>query len=138
MDKVAFLRQTPLFSACSDKSIASIAEVAKVRPFNEGDQIIRKDSQSTTGFYILLEGTVAASQGDRQLGDFGPGDYFGEIALLLDDTPRTATITATSDVKALAITRWDFKALLKTNPEIAVDVMGVLAERLARSDAATN
>lgn len=136
MDKVEFLRSTPLFANCSDKSVASIADVARTRQFSDGDKIIREDSQSTMGFYILLEGAAKATRGDHHLADYKPGDYFGEIALLLDDTPRTATVSATSDVKVLAVTRWDFKALLKTNPEIAVDVMGVLAQRLAATDQA--
>ena len=134
MDKVEFLRKTPLFAGCSDKSIASIAAVARTRKFRDGDVIIREDSQSTMGFYVLLEGTAKADRGDHHLADYAPGDYFGEIALLLDDTPRTATVSATSDVSVMAVTRWDFKALLQTNPEIAVGVMGVLAQRLADTD----
>lgn len=136
MDKVEFLRKTPLFASCSEKTVASIADVAKTRQFKSGEKIIREASQSTMGFYILLEGGAEATRGDRHLADYAPGDYFGEIALLLDDTPRTATVSATSDARVLAVTRWDFKALLSTNPEIAVDVMGVLAQRLAATDRA--
>jgi CRP-like cAMP-binding protein len=134
MDKVEFLRKTPLFASCSEKTVASIADLARTRKFKAGDKIIREDSQSTMGFYILLEGEGEATRGEHHLGDYAPGDYFGEIALLLDDTPRTATVSAKSDVTVLAVTRWDFKALLKTNPEIAVEVMGVLAQRLAATD----
>lgn len=134
MDKVGFLKKTPLFAGCSDKSIASIADVARTRNFKNGDVIIREGSESTMGFYVVLEGTVKATRGEHHLADYSPGDYFGEIALLLDDTPRTATVSATSDVAVMAVTRWDFKALLKTNPEIAVGVMSVLAQRLAATD----
>lgn len=136
MDKVEFLSKTPLFANCSPKTVASIADVARTRQFKSGDKIIREDSQSTMGFYILLEGEVAVTRGEHHLGDYSPGDYFGEIALLLDDTPRTASVIAKSDATVLVVTRWDFKALLKTNPEIAVEVMGVLAQRLAATDRA--
>ena len=136
MDKVEFLRNTPLFASCSDRTVASVADVARTRQFSDGDEIIREDSESTTGFYILLEGTAKATRGEHHLADYTPGDYFGEIALLLDDTPRTASVTATSDATVIAVTRWDFKALLKTNPEIAVEVMEVLAQRLAATDRA--
>ena len=136
MDKVAFLKKTPLFAGCSEQTVVSIADVARTRQFSAGDEIIHEDSESTTGFYILLEGKATATRGDHHLADYSPGDYFGEIALLLDNTPRTATITAASAAKVLAVTRWDFKALLKTNPEIAVEVMGVLAQRLAATDRA--
>jgi CRP-like cAMP-binding protein len=134
MDKVEFLRNTPLFAKCSDRTVSSIADVARTRQFKDGDKIIREDSQSTMGFYILIDGGAKATRGEHHLADYTPGDYFGEIALLLDNTPRTATVSATSDATVLAVTRWDFKALLKTNPEIAVDVMGVLAQRLAATD----
>jgi CRP-like cAMP-binding protein len=136
MNKAEFLRKTPLFSSCSDKTIASIAELARTREFSDGEEIIQEDSQNTIGFYVLLEGSVKATRGDHRLADFGPGDYFGEIALLLDNTPRTATVTGTSDGTVLAVSRWDFKALLKTNPEIAVEVVEVLAQRLAATDRA--
>ena len=136
MNKAEFLRKTPLFSSCSDKTVASIAELARTRQFSDGEKIIQEDSQNTVGFYVLLEGSVKATRGDHHLADFGPGDYFGEIALLLDNTPRTATVTGTSDGTVLAVTRWDFKALLKTNPEIAVEVLEVLAQRLAATDRA--
>lgn len=134
MDKATSLSQTSLFAGCSGKTVRSIADVAKTRHFSAGDVIVREDSQSTMGFYILIEGSVKVTRGDRVLSEFGPGDYFGEIALLLDDSPRTATVTATSDVTVLVVTRWDFRALLETNPEIAVEVMGVLAQRLANTD----
>ncbi|NNC41519.1 MAG: Crp/Fnr family transcriptional regulator [Acidimicrobiia bacterium] len=136
MDKAEFLHKTPLFSSCSSKTVESVAAVARVRTFNAGDVIIKKDSQSTVGFYVLLEGAVAVTDGERHLADLGAGEYFGEVALLLDDSPRTATVTATADAKVVAVTRWDFKALLKTNPEIAVEVMEALAQRLARTNEA--
>ena len=134
MDKVEFLSSTPLFESCSDKSVKSIAEQTRTRRFSAGDEIIAEGSQKTMGFYVVIEGEARVSRGDHHLGDYGPGDYFGEIALLLDDTPRTATVTAVTDVTVLALARWDFKALVKTNPEIAVELMGVLAQRLAATD----
>ena len=64
-------------------------------------------------------------------------DYFGEIALLSDDTARTATVTATSDAEVLGLTKWDFRALVSSEPDIAVQVMGELARRLAETEAVT-
>jgi CRP-like cAMP-binding protein len=134
MDKVEFLSKIPLFESCSQKNVESIADQTRTRKFAAGDEIIAEGSQKTMGFYILLEGEARVSRGEHHLGDYGPGDYFGEIALLLDDSPRTATVTALTDVTVLALARWDFKALLKTRPEIGVEVMGVLAQRLAATD----
>ena len=134
MDKVEFLSKIPLFESCSEKSIRSIADQTRTRKFSAGDEIIAEGSQKTMGFYIVLDGEAKVTRGEHHLGEYGPGDYFGEIALLLDDSPRTATVTAVTDVTLLALARWDFKALVKTNPEIAVEVMGVLAQRLAATD----
>ncbi len=134
MDKVEFLRKTPLFAGCSKRNIKAIASMTRTLDFKAGDEVIEEGSQSTVGFYMLLEGTMKATRGDRHLADYHAGDYFGEIALLLDDMTRTATVSATSDATVLAISRWDFKALLQLNPEIAVEVMGVLAQRLADTD----
>lgn len=136
MDKIDFLRNTPLFASCSNKNIEYIADLTRTRRFKAGDTIIVEDSESTIGFYILLEGSAKATRGDHELAEYSSGDYFGEIALLLDDTPRTATVSATTDATVLALTRWDFRALLKTHPEIAVGVMAVLAQRLAATDRA--
>ena len=134
MDKVEFLGKIPLFASCSEKNVRSIADQTRTRKFAAGDEIIVEGSQKTMGFYIVLEGEAKVTRGEHHLGDYGPGDYFGEIALLLDDSPRTATVTAVTDITVLALARWDFKALLKTNPEIGVEVMGVLAQRLAATD----
>lgn len=134
MDKVEFLSKIPLFASCSQKNVESIADQTRTRKFSAGDEIIAEGSQKTMGFYIILAGEARVSRGEHHLGDYGPGDYFGEIALLLDDSPRTATVTAATDVTVLALARWDFKALLKTHPEIGVEVMGVLAQRLAATD----
>ncbi|GBE24760.1 cyclic nucleotide-gated potassium channel [bacterium BMS3Bbin02] len=134
MNTVEFLRSTPLFASCSDKSLTSLASLARTREFAAGDQIIREDTGSTMGFYLLLEGSAVVTRGDTLLAEYAPGDYFGEIALLLDDTARTATVSAKTDVKVIVITRWDFRALVKTNPEIAVELMTVLAQRLADTD----
>jgi len=83
----------------------------------------------------VLEGTAEVTKAGHHLADFAPGDYFGEMALLLDDQPRTASVVATSDIKVLVLTRWDFRALLKTHPDIGVKVMEELANRLRENAA---
>ncbi len=70
------------------------------------------------------------------LASFGPGDYFGEMALLLDDTPRTADVIATSATTCLAITKWDLRGLIQSHPDVGVKMMAELAKRLADTDAA--
>ena len=99
MDQAGFLKQTPLFSGFSDKEIASVLSTAKEREFAAGDSIIADGQEGGRGFYLVLSGTVEARKGETLLAEFGPGDYFGEMALLLEDTPSTPDAVATSDTR---------------------------------------
>jgi CRP-like cAMP-binding protein len=81
-------------------------------------------------FFVVLEGDVEVTRGGHELQRRGPGDFFGEIALVTN-VPRTATVTATSPVRALVITDRDFRRLLEDSPRIQLKVLEALAERLA-------
>jgi CRP-like cAMP-binding protein len=81
-------------------------------------------------FFVLLEGEADVTKDGRSINKLGPGDFFGEIALV-SDSPRTATVTATSPVRALVITDRSFKRLLDDQPEFQRKVLVELAERLA-------
>lgn len=135
MDRAEFLKKTPLFSGLSDKEIESVLGTAKDRAFTAGDSIIREGHEGGRGFYLLLSGAAEARTGETVLAGYGPGDYFGEMALLLEDTPRTADVVATADTTCLAITQWDLRALLKGHPELGVKMMAELARRLRDTDA---
>lgn len=135
MDKADFLKRTTLFSGFSDKEIDSVLGTAKERRFDAGDSIITEGQEGGRGFYLLLRGTAEARKGKTRLAEYGPGDYFGEMALLLDDTPRTADVVATSETACLAITQWDLRALIKGHPDIGVKMMAELARRLRDTDA---
>jgi CRP/FNR family transcriptional regulator, cyclic AMP receptor protein len=135
MDAADFLKQTTLFSGLTDDELGSVMGAAKERRFPAGEVII-EEGAAGRGFYLLVEGTAQVRKGDVVLADFGPGDYFGEMSLLLDDTPRTATVLATSDVVCLVIASWDLRALIATHPDIGVGMMGELLKRLRNTDAA--
>lgn len=135
MDQADFLKRTTLFAGFDDKQIASVLGTAKERSFGAGDSILREGREGGRGFYLLLSGSAEVRKGDTVLASFEPGDYFGEMALLLEDTPRTADVVATSDTKCLVITQWDLKALISTHPEVGVKMMAELARRLRNTDA---
>ena len=86
---------------------------------------------------MLASGTAEVTKDGAVVATYGSGDYFGEIALLSADTARTATVTATSDAEVLGLTKWDFRALVSSEPDIAVQVMGELARRVAETEAVT-
>lgn len=130
MEIGAFLKQTPLFSSLTDDEIATVLATAKQRTFPAGKQIIRAGHEGGAGFYLVLEGNAEVTKDGVHLADHGPGSFFGEMALLLEDTPRTADVTATEPTTCLIITKWDLKSTLTTHPDIGVKIMGELAKRL--------
>jgi CRP-like cAMP-binding protein len=81
-------------------------------------------------FFVLLEGEANVTKDGRTINQLSAGDFFGEIALV-SDTPRTATVTATTPVRALVIVDRSFRRLLKDQPEIQSKVLAALAARVA-------
>jgi CRP/FNR family transcriptional regulator, cyclic AMP receptor protein len=133
MDKVEMLKTAPLFSGLNKKQLNAIAETARDLKFQAGETIIEEGDHRSIGFYVLGSGSAEVSKDGAVLATYGPGDYFGEIALLSDDAERTATVTATSDSEVVGLTKWDFRALLNSKPDIAVQVMAELARRLTET-----
>lgn len=124
------LKRTALFAGFNDRQIAGVLAVANERQFAAGEQIIRRGEEGGLGFYLILEGRTEVQAGDAVLAHLGPGDYFGEMALLREDTPRTADVMALEDTSCLVITQWAFKSLLAAHPDMALAIMGELARRL--------
>ena len=127
--KVELIRKAPLFAHCSKRELERIAQIADEIDLGKGKEMTRQGSRGRE-FFVLLEGDADVDKDGRRINTLGPGDFFGEIALV-SDTPRTATVTATSPVRALVITDRSFKRLLKDIPEIQSKVLSALAERLA-------
>lgn len=127
--KMEAIKQVPLFAGCSKRELAAIAKIADEVDLREGKELIREGARGSE-FFVLLEGSVEARKGKRKLRTMGPGDSFGEIALIAR-TPRTATVVAKTPVRVLVVTDRSFKTLLERMPKIQVKVLQALAERLA-------
>jgi CRP/FNR family cyclic AMP-dependent transcriptional regulator len=126
------LRKVELFESMSDRDLERLARSFKQSTFNEGD-VIATEGQRGVGFFVISEGTVDYShQGDR-IGSGGPGDYFGEVALI-DDGPRTASVTAATDVTAYGLTSWEFRPLVEESAGIAWELLQVMAKRLRAAE----
>lgn len=136
MDTAEFMKHTALFSGLNDDELSSVLSTAKQRAFPVGTTIIAEGHEGGRGFYVMLSGAAEVRKGTKTLARFGPGDYFGEMALLLEDTPRTASVVATEDVTAVVITQWDLRALIANHPDVGVHMMGELAKRLRNTDQA--
>jgi CRP-like cAMP-binding protein len=130
--KVELLKRVPLFSGCSKKELTAVAAVTDEIDFRAGKTLIKEGSPGRE-FFVLVDGTAEIRRKGRKIDDAGPGDFFGEMALLTDQ-PRNATITTTSDVDALVVTARSFRTLLENNPLIALKVMRAVADRLPASE----
>jgi CRP/FNR family transcriptional regulator, cyclic AMP receptor protein len=127
--KTDLIRKVPLFARCSRAELKEIAMLADEIDLREGKEMTRQGAPGRE-FFVLLEGTADVRKNSRKVNTLGPGDFFGEIALVSRE-PRTATVIATSPVRALVITDWSFRQLLDDAPRVKTKVMEAMAERLA-------
>ena len=128
-EKVKLVRHVPLFSQCTKRELTEIAGIADEIDLRDGKVLIREGERGRE-FFVLLDGSAEVTKDGRHINTLGPGDFFGEIALI-SNSPRTATVTATSPVHTLVITDRSFRRLLDESPEIQRKVLVALAERLA-------
>jgi CRP-like cAMP-binding protein len=124
------LAKVPLLAGLDRKALGSLAGMLKDRTFHAGDTAVDEGAQGV-GFFIVLDGSATVTIGGRQVRRLGPGDWFGEIALLAKDSMRTATVTAETDLKCVGMTEWEFRPYLAEHPDIAWQIMGTMARRIA-------
>jgi CRP/FNR family transcriptional regulator, cyclic AMP receptor protein len=125
------LKEVPLFSGCSQRDLQTIARVVKDIDHAAGT-VIAREGEPGVGLFVIANGTAEVTIGGKKKTSLGPGDFFGEIALL-DGGPRTATVTATSDVQLLGLTEWVFRGLMQEQPSIAIKTLQAMAGRLRRA-----
>jgi CRP/FNR family transcriptional regulator, cyclic AMP receptor protein len=131
----ALFRKLSLFAELDDRELASIAGVAKTRRYNKDDVIFHAD-ESGDVFCVIREGkvkiTMISPEGKEIiLSMMGPGDFFGEMALL-DDEPRSATVVAMEPLEVVTIWRTDFLEIMKDNFGITKKIMAELSRRVRR------
>jgi len=130
-EAVKLVGAVPLFEGLSRHELSQIARSAKEVTHRQG-AVLAKEGQSGLGFFMIMDGTAGVLVGDRAVGKLGSGDFFGEISLL-DGGPRTATVTAETEVTTLGLTPWVFKRLIDSSPSIASKMLKVMAQRLRAS-----
>jgi CRP/FNR family transcriptional regulator, cyclic AMP receptor protein len=131
---VALLRKVPLFSALSPKQLKTVAAGGKDLVFTPGQSIV-EEGAAGIGFFLVLDGRVRVRKGKKTLAELKAGDFFGEMSLF-DAQPRSATVEALTETRCLGITSWAFMGMIKSDPEIALNLMKELASRLRISDKA--
>lgn len=133
---IDLLRATPLFSGLTDDELAQVAEVAGIERFDPA-QVIFREGESSTSAYVIHSGHAVAlrEHGEGReitLARFGPGDIFGELAVL-DDQRRSATIQALDELETIAILGPDMRRLLE-HPGIAIKLVAALARKLRETN----
>ena len=122
------LRRVPLFEELDAAELRSIADSMHEADVPAGATVIGEGGPGD-GFFVVESGTVEVTKEGRHVAELGPGDFVGEIALLLGSN-RVATVTATTDLRCWALTPWAFRALVEETPSIAWKVMQSMAARL--------
>jgi CRP/FNR family cyclic AMP-dependent transcriptional regulator len=123
---VSLLQRVPLFSDLDRKELERIAASMKERTFSAGDTVTA-EGQSGVGFFVIESGDAKVTVHGEDRRRLGPGDYFGEVALLIESA-RTATITAESDLKCYGLTSWEFRPLVETHGSIAWKLLQAMSK----------
>jgi CRP-like cAMP-binding protein len=122
---VELLQNVRLFHGVAPKDLQEISRSFKERDFAAGS-VIAEEGKGGIGFFVIESGTAKATHGDREIATLGPGSSFGEVALV-DEGPRSATVTAETDVKAWGLSAWEFRPLAETNATVAWNLAQIMA-----------
>jgi CRP-like cAMP-binding protein len=122
------LARVPMFSGVKPKELKKLGKRMSERSFNEGDEITR-EGESGIGFFVIEHGNATVSVAGDIVRTLGPGDHFGEIALI-DSGPRSATIVASTDLRCRGMSAWEFRPFVEEHPEVAWALLETLVSRL--------
>lgn len=131
-DKQRLLQSVPLFRACSPKEIAYLARVSDEARVDAGT-VLAQEGHVGQEFFLIVAGEALVLLPDGTRHDLGPGDFFGEMALL-DNSPRVATVTAATDMDVIVLGAREFSSALAEVPSLARNILQVLAHRLREAE----
>ena len=127
------LQSVPLFAELEPKELGRLSGSFKERDFSAGETIAT-EGEGAAGFFVIDSGEAVVRVHGDERGRLGPGDYFGDIAMI-DQGDRTATIEAVSDLKTYGLTFWDFRPLVESDARIAWPLLQAMAKRLRAAEA---
>lgn len=134
-EKLELLHRIPLFAGLDKHRIERLGMLAEEVDVPAGKVLIRQ-GESGGDMMVLVSGHVGVERDGQRLNTLGPGDFFGEMALI-DGGPRTATVTAEAPCRLLIVTHRDFHSMMEEFPEVAAQILATLAHRIRRLDAHT-
>ena len=127
--KADALAKAPLFAGLSRHELGELAKATEDLEVEEG-KVLTREGDLGREFFVIVEGDVSVTKDGSEIRRLGPGDFFGEIALIYENARRTATVTAVSHLRFFVLTRQSFRSLLEHQREIEEKVMAALEERL--------
>ena len=130
------LRQVPLFSNLDEKDLDQLSRQMHERRFPEGAEVTTEGATGA-GFFVIIEGNADVSIGGEHRATLGPGDHFGEVALI-DDGVRSASIMAATDLLCYGLTPWEFRPFVEDHPQVAWALLETLARRARESPASAD
>jgi CRP-like cAMP-binding protein len=130
---VELLQRVPLFAGLDPKELGRLSGSFKERTFSTGETVAA-EGEGGAGFFVIESGEAVVKVHGHERGRLGPGDYFGDIAMI-DQGDRTASIEAESDLKCYGLTFWDFRPLVESDARIAWPLLQAMAKRLRAAEA---
>lgn len=130
--KADALGRCPFFADLSRGELRELAKVTEDMEVEEGKSLTREGAAGSE-FFVIVDGEVAVTKDGSEIRTMREGDFFGEISLL-EDRPRTATVTAKTPLRFFVLTRQNFRTLLAQQPELEEKVTSALEERLRSSE----
>ena len=130
------LAAVPLFEGLSKKQLSQISSLMTPLDIAAG-RVLANQGEIGREFMILLEGEIEVARDGKVIAVRGAGDYVGEIALL-DERPRTAALTARTDIVVEVLNRAEFSSLLADAPELSSQIRATMTRRLAELDSETH
>lgn len=131
-EKIEHLRRVPLFAHMGNRELERLGQLADEVELGL-DQLLTQQGKSGSEFFIVLDGRMTVLQDGRPVGNMGPGDFFGEIALI-EERPRTATVRTDGIARLLVINHREFHELMDEFPAIRQAVLSALADRLRKAE----
>ncbi len=129
---VELLKKIPLFHDLEGRELQTLAQSFKERTFEAGHNVATEGSGGV-GFFVIGDGEASVTVHGEERAKLGPGQYFGEVALI-DEGSRTATIVAKTDLTCYGLTAWEFRPLVESNGKIAWKLLQTLARRLREAE----
>jgi CRP-like cAMP-binding protein len=130
---VELLQRVPLFAALPPRELERLSGSFKEQIFAPGEPVV-SEGERVARFFVIESGEAVVKVHGDEHGRLGPGDYFGDIAMI-DQGDRTASIEAESDLKCYSLTFWDFRPLVESDARIAWPLLQAMAKRLRAAEA---